>query len=89
MTLISFDYFIKNRKPKFELKDSFFHKYKTLFGVSVITNTLTSVVIYPFDTLKRRFQVNGGIGFSNQVMTLSNELTIILSNPKGFLNLYR
>ena len=94
MSLMSFDYFFKyndniNQNTKFNKSDSFLYKYYALFGISVLSNAFISVFIYPFDTIKRRFQVNGGIGFSNQIMSFSSECNEIIRSPTSILNLYR
>lgn len=88
MSLLSFDYLIKNQAA-FNRSDSFTQKLYNLFGISVLSNTAISLFIYPFDTIKRRFQVNGGLGFNNQIMTFSNEVNNILSNPRSLSSLYR
>lgn len=89
-SLMLFDYFYKSGEAKsFEKTDSFFYKYYTLFGYSLIINCLISVIIYPFDTLKRKFQVNGGIGYSNEPLNFRNEISKIIKNPYYTTTLYR
>jgi hypothetical protein len=43
----------------------FLYKYITRFGASTFSLLIASALCYPLDTVKRRMQVNGSLGFKN------------------------
>ena len=43
----------------------FIHKYAVRFGPSTAALILAQTLCYPFDTVKRRMQLNGSIGHKN------------------------
>lgn len=65
---------------------NFATKILTIFGGSILTTLLASSLVYPFDTIKKKLQVNGAFGFQQKY---ANGKECIVANLRDFMNLYR
>jgi CHASE3 domain sensor protein len=61
-------------------------KILAIFGGASLTTVLASTIVYPFDTIKKKLQVNGAFGFEHKY---SNSRECVLANLKNFRGLYR
>lgn len=93
LTLSMFDRlnnYFENKKEMYS-KDfeylPFMKKIGILFGATSLNAILTSVIVYPLDTLKRHLQVNSSLGFKSEYYSLSDGLTKLYG--QGVLNMYR
>lgn len=82
ITFTNFDrlnnYFIR-KKEKYGKNYEYlpFHKKMfLLFGAITVNNIIASSLIYPIDTYKRYLQVNGGLGFTQDYITIKEKLNI-------------
>lgn len=92
ITFCSFDKinrFVNKITSKQEIDNvysDFGSKIAALFTGGALTTALASVFVYPFDTIKKKLQVNGGFGFEHKY---SNGRECIMANLKDFKGLYR
>lgn len=75
VSLVSIEYI--DKKNELNLQSSFFSRFRQIFMHSLFVNAFISIFIYPFDTMKRRCQVNGGLGFTSEMITIRSEVTSI------------
>ena len=83
----SFEYFnwaLTDEDSTFTKYDDYTFAYKFLqrFGASTISITLATAVCYPFDTLKRRYQLEATPGHARRVNNLNLPRTMWLSDGK-------
>jgi len=55
------DYELFNRYDDY----SFWYKFLSRFGASTLSVVIAQALCYPFDTVKRRLQINGAKGYKN------------------------
>lgn len=65
---------------------NFATKILAIFGGSIFTTLLASSIVYPFDTIKKKLQVNGAFGFQQKY---ASGKECIVANLKDFKILYR
>jgi hypothetical protein len=62
-----FNKLLEKEKEEFYRYDeiSFPYKFLMRFGASTLSVTLATAIVYPLDTLKRRCQVDGALGYKH------------------------
>lgn len=61
-------------------------KIAAIFGGTTLTTVFASSLVYPFDTIKKKLQVNGAFGFEHKY---SNGRECVLANLRDVRGLYR
>ncbi len=61
-------------------------KIAAIFGGTTITTIFASFMVYPFDTIKKKLQVNGAFGFE---LKYSSSRELVIDNLKNIRGLYR
>lgn len=61
-------------------------KIAAIFGGATLTTVFASSIVYPFDTMKKKLQVNGAFGFDHKY---HNAKECILANFTNIRGLYR
>jgi hypothetical protein len=67
--------------------ESYMDRFLQRVGVSMLSGTLISVLLYPLDTLKRLAQLNGGRAAMK--LYASEALLLAKQREMGFLSLYK
>jgi hypothetical protein len=67
--------------------ESNFHKYFRVVGGTSLIALIASICAYPFDTMKRQYQVNGAKGFKNLYKYTSEAMSIVYH--KGYSECYK
>ncbi|TNV77496.1 hypothetical protein FGO68_gene2474 [Halteria grandinella] len=84
-----FNTFLDSPSATFNKRDDhfFLYKYLTRFGASTFSLLLAQALCYPLDTVKRRMQVNGSLGFKNMYKSDLHCLQTIIAK-EGVRQLY-
>lgn len=64
-------------------------KLATRFGALVLSSTAAAAVCYPFDTIKRRIQVEGAPGYANSGVLNEWAYANKMVTEEGWRSLYR
>ena len=65
----------------------FFNKMSLIFGSTIVNSLITSVILYPLDTLKRQIQVNGSFGYKHEYVNYKDAINKF--SKSGLANMYR
>lgn len=91
LSTFSFTSNLLENEDKFHRFDdlTFAYKLAARFGALTLASTLASAVCYPFDTIKRRLQLEGSPGYQNSEIYNEFRYANKMMKEEGFRSFYR